>query len=60
MLVDRIFHYSSMIQSILSYFLPFHYIFEVAIVIKKNLFNRFLIHRYYIGFESDFGSIYID
>ncbi|KAG4157601.1 hypothetical protein ERO13_D02G072750v2 [Gossypium hirsutum] len=31
MLVDRIFHYSSMIQSIISYLIPLNSIFEVAI-----------------------------
>ena len=31
MLVDRVFHYSSMIQSIISYLIPLNSIFEVAI-----------------------------
>ncbi|TYG50121.1 hypothetical protein ES288_D10G149900v1 [Gossypium darwinii] len=38
MLVDHIFHYSSMIQSIISYLIPLNSIFEVAI--GSNLFNE--------------------
>ncbi|KAG4170925.1 hypothetical protein ERO13_A12G178610v2 [Gossypium hirsutum] len=46
MLVDRIFHYSSMIQSIISYLIPLNFIFEV--VIGSILFNESIQYISYV------------
>ncbi|KAB2040448.1 hypothetical protein ES319_D02G084100v1 [Gossypium barbadense] len=46
MLVDRIFHYSSMIQSIISYLIPLNSIFEV--VIESIPFNESIQYISYV------------